>query len=621
MKNLLVILAMIATSLLYGREISGTVTDPSGDPVYGATVQIKNSKISTTTDFDGKYSINASPENMLVFIYTGYDLKEIMVGDMSIIDVQLSSSLEEIVIQGYANPRDAKLSKASNPALIQADVEYDVSYELQQYAPGAVVNVHSRLLKSNNEEYAEIKENTFKNARSTPLSTFSIDVDKAAYSNIRRMINNSEQIPTDAVKIEEMINYFSYNYKDPIGLDPLAVHTQVIDCPWNSKTKLARIAMKGKDLPASELPPSNLTFLIDVSGSMSSYNKLPLVKETLELLVKQLRPQDNIAIVVYAGSAGTVLKPTSGKNKKEILNAIESLGAGGSTAGAAGIELAYELAGENFNKKGNNRVIIATDGDFNIGINSPSALEDLIASKRDTGIFLSVLGYGMGNYSDTTLETLADKGNGNHAYIDSMQEAQKVFMQEFNGTLHTMAKDVKLQIEFNPATVAGYRLIGYENRIMPDEDFVNDKKDAGDLGLGHTVTALYELVPTGVKIDELLIDIPLKYSSTGTVKNSDDLFTVKLRYKTPQGSKSREMTFIQKNKTQTADVDMNFASAVALFGMKLRKSEYGDGVTFKKIKALARKGRGTDNDGYRAEFIRLVDLYASSAIEVTGGSD
>ena len=465
----------------------------------------------------------------------------------------------------------------------------------------------------NQESYKEIEENTFENVTSKPLSTFSIDVDKASYSNVRRMINNGEFVNPHAVKIEEMVNYFKYDYKAPTGKHPFNVETSVIETPWNNKTQLVKIGLQGKDYDKAELPPSNLTFLIDVSGSMGAQNKLPLLKKAFKLLVSQLREQDRVSIVVYAGAAGMVLPPTAGNEVQTIFAALENLSAGGSTAGGAGIELAYKLAQENFNKKGNNRVILATDGDFNVGASSNEAMEDLIVKKRESGVFLSVLGFGMGNYQDDKLETLADKGNGNHAYIDTMQEAQNVFVKEFSGSMYAIAKDVKLQVEFNPNNVSAYRLIGYENRMLATEDFIDDKKDAGELGMGHTVTALYEIVPNGVDSKYLKEMTELKYTNTSyNTSNNDELFTVKLRYKQPDGDKSIPMEFVQKNQLDKASEDMNFAAAVAMFGMHLRKSAYANNATLKDIIKLAENGRGNDEDGYRAEFIRLVKSYQQS---------
>ncbi|MBP0902549.1 von Willebrand factor type A domain-containing protein [Mariniflexile gromovii] len=474
-----------------------------------------------------------------------------------------------------------------------------------------VITTHQGNFRINNQEsYAVIEENNFERTSLSPLSTFSIDVDKASYSNIRRMINSGLAIEPDAVKIEEMINYFDYNYPQPTGEHPFSINTEVAKTPWNNSTKIVKIGLQGKTYANEELPTSNLTFLIDVSGSMSSQNKLPLLKSAFKLLVNLLREQDKVSIVVYAGAAGVVLEPTSGKHKEKIINALDNLKSGGSTAGGAGIKLAYKLAEENFKKNGNNRVILATDGDFNVGASSDKAMEHLIEDKRKSGVFLSVLGFGYGNYKDSKLEILADKGNGNHAYIDNMQEAQKVFGKEFGGTLFTIAKDVKIQIEFNPNKVQAYRLIGYENRMLADEDFVDDTKDAGELGSGHTVTALYEVIPVGVDSKYLKDVADLKYTKPEALKDySDELFTVKFRYKKPEGDKSIEMVHIQKDVVTEASKGLDFASAVALFGMQLRHSKYHNNSKIEDVITLAKSGRGDDEDGYKSEFIRLVSSY------------
>ncbi|EPR70703.1 Von Willebrand factor type A domain protein [Winogradskyella psychrotolerans RS-3] len=461
-----------------------------------------------------------------------------------------------------------------------------------------------------NETYTQIEENSFKRTNLAALSTFSIDVDKAGYSNVRRMINNGETIPPNAVKLEEMVNYFNYNYPQPTDEHPFSINTEVVTTPWHKDTQLVRIGLQGKTYENAELPASNLTFLIDVSGSMGSQNKLPLLKSAFKLLVNQLREKDKVSIVVYAGAAGVVLEPTSGNEKETILSALDKLNYGGSTAGGAGIELAYQLAEKNFKKTGNNRVILATDGDFNVGASSDNDMQTLIEEKRKSGVFLSVLGFGYGNYKDSKLETLADKGNGNHAYIDNMQEAQKVFGKEFGGTLFTIAKDVKIQVEFNPRKVQAYRLIGYENRLLADEEFIDDTKDAGELGSGHTVTALYEIIPVGIKSDYLKKVSDLKYTKSEVASNyEDELFTVKFRYKKPNEDKSIEMVHVQNDIITEASDDMNFASAVALFGMQLRHSKYFNSASSSKVIALANNGRGEDKDGYRAEFIRLVKSY------------
>ena len=463
--------------------------------------------------------------------------------------------------------------------------------------------------ESMNESYKEIVENQFQTTQSSPLSTFSIDVDKASYSNIRRMINNGQKVPADAVKIEEMINYFSYSYPQPTDDHPFSINTEVTKTPWNNKTKLVRIGLQGREYKQDELPASNLTFLIDVSGSMNSAHKLGLLKSSFRLLVNQLREKDKVSIVVYAGAAGVVLEPTTGDQKEKILKALYNLEAGGSTAGGEGIQLAYQLAQKHFKKGGNNRVILATDGDFNVGASSDKDMQKLIEEQRKSGVFLSVLGFGYGNYKDAKLETLADKGNGNHAYIDTLQEAQKVFGKEFGGTLYTIAKDVKIQIEFNPQNVAAYRLIGYENRLLNDEDFVNDTIDAGELGIGHTVTALYEILPVGMESDAVNPMPELKYSQRITNEYKDELLTVKFRYKKPTKDTSVEMIHVAKNEVQEASEDMKFASAVALFGMQLRKSKFHNNSKINNVIALAKQGRGEDDQGYRSEFIRLVRSY------------
>lgn len=464
-----------------------------------------------------------------------------------------------------------------------------------------------------NEVYEEILENDFELSQLSPLSTFSIDVDNASYSNIRRMINNGQKVPADAVKIEEMINYFDYEYTQPTDEHPFSIQTEYSSCAWNKEHKLVKIGLQGKEVPMGEIPPSNLVFLLDVSGSMNSENKLPLLKSAFKLLVNQLREHDKVSIVVYAGAAGLVLEPTSGANKQKILESLDNLQAGGSTAGGAGIELAYAIAQDNFIDGGNNRVILATDGDFNVGASSDRSMEELIEVKRKSGVFLTALGFGMGNYKDSKLETLADKGNGNHAYIDTMQEAQKVLGKEFGGTLFTIAKDVKIQVEFNPAKVAAYRLIGYENRLLADEDFIDDTKDAGELGSGHSVTALYEIIPVGVKSNFIKDVDALKYTKTKPTDNySDELLTVKFRYKKPDGNTSKEIVYPLAEEeiafSKTSD-DFKFASAVSLFGMKIRKSKFSKKSNFDDVISLAENGRGTDNEGYRAEFIRMVKAY------------
>jgi Ca-activated chloride channel family protein len=464
----------------------------------------------------------------------------------------------------------------------------------------------------NNEEYSSFVENKFESPKLNPLSTFSVDVDKAAYSNIRRFLNNGQKVPKDAVRIEEMINYFSYKYPQPKGPHPFSIHTEYSDAPWNPGHKLVKIGLQGKNLPVETLPNSNLVFLIDVSGSMEDSNKLPLLKKSFELLVNNLREKDKVSIVVYAGAAGMVLPPTSGSDKTTILDALNKLSAGGSTAGAAGIELAYQLAEQNFIKGGNNRVILATDGDFNVGKSGVTDLETLITEKRKTGIFLTCLGYGMGNYKDNRMETLANKGNGNYAYIDNLQEANKFLVKEFSGTIYTIAKDVKIQIEFNPNLVQAYRLIGYETRLLNDEDFVNDAIDAGEIGAGHQVTAFYEIVPMGAPSNYVEKPQNLKYSTYSPKDEfQNELATVKFRYKKPDGDKSIEMVHPISNQSiplNSASENFKFASSIAWFGLKLRDSEFIQIKEISKISDLARQSQKDDSEGYKAEFIRLLEL-------------
>jgi Ca-activated chloride channel family protein len=470
----------------------------------------------------------------------------------------------------------------------------------------------------NTEDYDNIVENKFLAATQNPLSTFSIDVDEAAYSNVRRYLENGSIPPAGAVRIEEMVNYFDYNYPKPVNGEPFTVNTEISECPWNPQHKLVHIGLQGKEIPVDNLPPSNMVFLVDVSGSMNEANKLPLVQASMNMLVDQLREKDKVAIVVYAGSAGLVLPSTSGSNKVKIKEAINNLEAGGSTAGGEGIILAYKTAKENFIKNGNNRIILATDGDFNVGVSSDDDLVRLIEQERKSGVFLSVLGYGMGNYKDNKMQQLADKGNGNHSYIDNIGEAKKVLVNEFGSTLFTIAKDVKIQVEFNPSKVQAYRLVGYENRIMAAEDFNDDAKDAGELGSGHTVTALYEVIPVGVQDDFTKSVDPLKYQSNDRkfFDNTDEIMTIKLRYKKPDEDVSKLITHpVMDNHTALANTSDNFrfSAAVAEFGLLLRSSDYKQQSSYDQVVSLAKGSKGIDNNGYRSEFIRLVQAATSLA--------
>lgn len=461
------------------------------------------------------------------------------------------------------------------------------------------------------EEYAHINENPFTSPLVEALSTFSIDVDAASYANTRRYLNSSTMPPPGAVRIEELVNYFDYTYPQPLAAQPFSINPEVSSCPWNPEHQLVHIGLKGLEIDRSELAASNLVFLIDVSGSMSSPNKLPLLKQSFSLLLDNLNHHDRVAMVVYAGAAGVVLPSTPASDKQTILNALNRLNAGGSTAGGAGIELAYNVAVNNLIHQGNNRVILATDGDFNVGPSSESALVKMIEERRDQGVFLSVLGFGTGNYKDSRMEQLADKGNGNYAYIDNLQEAQKVLVNEMGGTLYAIAKDVKIQIEFNPTHVKGYRLIGYENRVMAAQDFNDDTKDAGELGAGHTVTALYEVVPHSASTNIAGTDA-LKYQKTfpSNTSANAELMTVKFRYKDPDGTKSKliEKVIFMGDKTLSATSDnYRFSAAVASFGMLLRGSRYAGTANYDMVLDLAKGAVGDDFNGYRMEFLGLVE--------------
>jgi Ca-activated chloride channel homolog len=613
----------IAGSVHTEMIITGVVSDDSG-PLPGANVIVKGTSRGTQTDFNGKYTITAKRGETLVFSFLGLENKEVKVARSNVINVKLiasQSNLESVVVTGAGLKRskdegyttaDRLTNTKSTPAL--ASKVMIRGYATMPNAKESISQNHhqNQRIDANTEDYDSFVENPFEAPKNAPLSTFSIDVDNASYTNIRRFINNGQAVPKDAVRVEEMVNFFKYRYPQPKGVHPFSINTEYSASPWNANHKLLRIGLQGKQLPTADLPASNLVFLIDVSGSMYAENKLPLLVQSLKILVREMRAEDQVAIVVYAGAAGLVLPTTSGNEKQKIVDALEALTAGGSTAGGAGIQLAYKVAQEHFIKNGNNRVILATDGDFNVGANSNSDMEKLIEEKRKSGVFLTCLGYGMGNYKDSKMETLADKGNGNYAYIDNIQEANRFLGKEFKGSMYAIAKDVKIQIEFNPKQVAAYRLIGYENRKLRPEDFTNDKIDAGELGSGHTVTALYEIIPAGVKSEFLEQTPQLKYSkveTTGTIYN-DELATVKFRYKKPDGDKSTEMVEIIGNKAESlnnASQDFKFCAAVAWFGLKLRESKLVANQSSEDIKKLAQSGLTNDADGYKAEFIRLVE--------------
>jgi Ca-activated chloride channel family protein len=614
--------------------IAGTVTDQSGKAIEGVSIVIKGTRTATISDANGNFSISVpSLHTVLVISGVGFETTEVKIKNQKVLSIKLKPSrtaLDEVVVIGYGGRSEtdytgavttiapSQLNSTSNSQVLQGRVA-GVSVQGKKRHPSNrfINDTHQYINES--ERYENIIENRFMKAKDFPLSTFSIDVDAASYSNLRRFVNNGQIPPRDAVRIEELVNYFSYNYPQPSGEDPFAVHTEVAASPWHKNHQLVMVGLQGKKIPVESLPPSNLVFLIDVSGSMQDANKLPLVKASMNLLVDQLRQEDHVSMVVYAGAAGLVLPPTGGNEKEKIREAIDRLEAGGSTAGSAGIKLAYSTAKSRFLKEGNNRVILCTDGDFNVGVSSDEALEKMIEEERKSGVFLTVLGFGMGNYQDAKMQKLADKGNGNHAYIDQLNEAKKVLVNEFGGTLFTIAKDVKLQVEFNPALVKAYRLVGYENRMLNKEDFNNDKKDAGDMGSGHTVTALYEIIPTGVNSNYIDSVDALKYQSTKSESaavdiNAKELMTVKIRYKQPTGDKSKLLVHTVNKTTkgwEQASENFRFASAVAGYGMLVRNSEYKGNVTYNRLLKMIKSSIGTDEQGYRREFKNIVENTAS----------
>ncbi|ANI90321.1 hypothetical protein A9P82_14075 [Arachidicoccus ginsenosidimutans] len=622
MKNLIafITVAFLCFSFLPQKKIiKGKVTDQNGMPLSGVSVISLSQNHRAVTDSNGSYQIMISEtDEYLTFSFIGYKNQTIKIGKQKTINVTLSmdnAALNDIVVIGYGTQKKEMLTGgiAVNSS----------SQNIMIRGRSSLPNAYSYYVSRDEESYAHTDENSFKYANLAPLSTFSIDVDNASYSNVRRFINDGNLPPQDAVRVEEMINYFKYDYPQPAGKNPVNIVTQVSNAPWNPKHKLVQVALQAKTIPTENLPPSNFVFLIDVSGSMNEPNKLPLLVASLKMFTDNLRPKDKVAIVTYAGNASVALTSTSAENKKQIKDALDGLSAFGSTNGAGGIEKAYQIASENFIKNGNNRIILATDGDFNVGMSSDNDMQKLIEQKRQSGIYLTVLGFGMGNYKDSKMETLADKGNGNYAYIDNMQEVRRVLLNEFGGTMFTVAKDVKLQVEFNPAKVQGYRLLGYEDRKLNDEDFNDDKKDAGEMGSGQTVTAFYEIIPAGIK-DTLLKNMDeLKYQKNDKTKNlGNELLTVKLRYKNPRENSSKLISAIVDDKIIDINHESNdfrFAVAVAEFGMLLKHSAYKQNSNYDNVIALAKSSKGNDNEGYRAEFVRLAqtakDLKGNEATE------
>lgn len=594
-KLLLLVFSLLCISMAaQTMKVTGTVADEQGDPIIGVTVAIEGTSVGTITDMNGKYTIDVEKGKVLVFSYVGLKTKKVKV-NKPIIDVVLEDDdarLEEVVVMGYGTQKKMALTGSVSHVVNSPSGYY--SYDQQ-----------------NNEEYESFSDNSFKSPLKDALSTFSIDVDVASYSNMRRMINQGRMPNMDAIRTEELINYFDYDYPQPTGNDPVRVTAEIGDCPWNKQHRLVKLGLKAKEMDKDNLPPSNLVFLIDVSGSMSGATRIDLVKSSMKLLVNNLRETDNVSIVTYANGVDVRLESTSGKEKSKIIGVIDGLIASGGTSGGRGIQLAYEQAKKNFRKDGNNRIILCTDGDFNIGPSNPDELKKLIEKERNSGVYLSILGYGMGNYKDNRMQALSQAGNGNHAYIDNIQEANKVLVKEFGSTMHTIAKDVKLQLEFNPAKVQAYRLIGYETRLLAAEDFNDDKKDAGEMGVGHTVTAMYEIVPVCVKSNVYDVD-PLKYQKQQKKAEENgmpDLFTVKMRYKNPDSNKSQlfEQAIVDKGGNNVSS-DFNFAASVVMCSQLLRDSQYKGDTTYDDVIKLAKSSLGNDKDGYRSEFVRLMEV-------------
>lgn len=633
MKTFLSLLFALSISLISSAQsstIRGTIyneADQSPIP-FARIILYQNGVIigGAQSDFDGKYTIAPVPVGRLALsvhsIEHSQDSVNINITGQAPFeqDFYLKEEvylIDEVVIHGQVSRHQIEqiqcvtISRHDVKKSPQRFVGNGRAKSRQGYAPGRRNNYHPE--ESHTEEFGHTPESDFRSVKKNPLSTFSIDVDRASYAVIRKKIEVGVLPPADAVRIEEMINYFEYDYPAPTGNDPFALHTEFSVCPWNESHGLVRIALKAKEIDLSSSPANNLIFLIDVSGSMSSPDKLPLLQQGLYMLVDQLREQDRVAIVVYAGAAGLVLPSTSGNQKDQIKSVIEQLDAGGSTAGGEGIELAYNVALESFIEGGNNRVILATDGDFNVGVSSDGDLIRLIEEKREHDIFLSVLGMGMGNLKDFRMEQLADKGNGNYNYIGDLQDARKVLVSELGGTLVTVAKDVKIQAEFNPQHVSAYRLIGYENRLLNDEDFDNDAKDAGELGSGHTVTALYEIIPAGSEEYQDTTDLHFQEPSLPKHAFDNQMMHVKLRYKSPTGIKSQ----LVENSIPTTAVqfeassdDFRFAASVAAFGMLLKNSKYKGSVDYTQIAEWAETAKGSDSKGYRQNFIELVTAAA-----------
>jgi len=654
--NLLFFLTIPASSQQFG-ELKGRVTERDtsfGIPFANVTLQQSGHIImAQTTDVDGYYHFKNVPAGTYVIKCDGiglitYEFTGILIENKknSIFHIKMKEAVVEMkeyvittskirlnvdkTVEGSSYKRQDIMNTPSATTLGIVNVTAGcysrdgVAGNFSGSRQGSTVYIDGVSVRSDatvytpydeleTEEYSTIDENRFQQTTISPLSTFSADVDRASYSVIRRYLKEEMLPPKNSIRIEEMINYFDYDYPAPIGNDPFSINMEVSSCPWNTKHEIISIGVQTPELDPSLIPPSNLVMLIDVSGSMSADDKLPLVKTSLKLLVNQLRNEDKIAIVVYAGNAGLVLPATNGYENVKIINAIDKLEAGGSTAGGQGIKLAYQIAKENFIENGNNRIVLCTDGDFNVGVSSETELENLITAERDKGIFLTVLGYGTGNYKDNKMEILADKGNGNYSYIDSQLEAEKVLVKEMVGTMFAIAKDVKFQVEFNPGVVSSYRLVGYENRVLENWEFNDDKRDAGEIGHGHTVTVLYEV--------ELKNNSPiqsqdsLKYqASVSKPQFANEMLTLKIRYKPREKTESVLIeTVLEKKFTEFSNASENhrFACSVAEFGMFLRDSEYKGTSSLTKIIEQAKACKKFDEEGLRAEFITLVKTVAS----------
>jgi Ca-activated chloride channel homolog len=631
-----VVLLLVAAGILAQSqrgEITGVVRDVSGSVLPGVTVQARgpasNEQVrAAVTNARGVYSFKDLPPG-------SYELSFALAGfESTVLRVTLGNARTEV----NASLRIASLAETvtgETPAYDQSRVTAGVGSGLGtgigggtgggtyrsaaggSIYPGPIPDYRRRTESFSTEAYDHREENRFRRVGTDPLSTFSIDVDTASYANVRRFLKSGQLPPPGAVRIEELINYFRFEYPQPGPGTPFSVTTEVSECPWDPRHRLALIGVQAAHVTEEDAAPRNLVFLIDVSGSMMPTDKLPLLRQAMRMLVDVLTERDRVAIVVYAGASGLVLPSTPGDHKATIGKALAELEAGGSTNGAAGIELAYRVARDNFIRGGVNRVILATDGDFNVGVSSQDGLVGLIERERRSGVFLSVLGVGTGNLKDSTMEKLADYGNGNYFYLDSLHEARKVLVHEAGGTLTTVAKDVKIQVEFNPQAVAAYRLIGYENRLLKNEDFNDDRKDAGDMGAGHSVTALYEIVPPGADVDAPSVD-PLKYQQPARARDATtrgELMTVKVRYKEPDGDTSRLVSAVVRNELERTSRNLGFASAVAEFGMILNGSPNKGSASYESAIARARRFAGRDLDGYRSEFVQLAEV----ALDVARG--